>query len=190
MFASPFGYAPPPMGGITDWLSDVLHGSSSDGDDATVAGEEPNISGGEEFDGIALKITSQPPVVTLPGAAENYTENAPATILDATATVTDPDSTDFSGGSLTVDFSANGTASDRLAIFSGTQNDGDFVARLDGASCPASPGQDTRTVCFDAPTHNFAVLVFHVQVNLRVGIGPHKLRYGSFNGDSRLLVVC
>ena len=40
------------------------------------------------------------------------------------------------------------------------------------------------------PQCNFAVLVFHVQVNLRVGIGPHKLRYGSFNGDSRLLVVC
>src|SRR6266571_775962 len=78
----------------------------------------------------------------------------------------------------------------KLQIFSRTQNDCDFIARLDGAPCPAGPGQDTRTVCFDAPMHNVAVLIFHVQVNLRVGIGPHKLRYGSFNGDSRLLVVC
>src|SRR2546427_3890408 len=33
----------------------------------------------------------------------------------------------------------------RLAIFSRTQNDCDFIARLDGAPCPAGPSQDTRT---------------------------------------------
>ena len=73
-------------------------------------------AGGENIDAISLKITSQPPVVTLPGAAVNYTENDPATVLDSTATVTDPDSTNFTNGTLTVDYSANGTANDLLGI--------------------------------------------------------------------------
>src|SRR5437660_5453224 len=79
---------------------------------------------------------------------------------------------------------------DWLAISCRTQNDCDFIARLDRASGPACPAQDARTVCFDAPMNEVAVLVFHVQVNLRVGIGPDELRHGSFNGNSRLLVVC
>lgn len=59
---------------------------------------------------------SSPPVITLPGGALSYTENAPATVIDTTATVTDSNSADFDTGTLTVDFTANGTANDRLAI--------------------------------------------------------------------------
>lgn len=58
----------------------------------------------------------QPPTVTLPGGAAGYTENAAPVVLDSGATVTDPDSPDFNGGTLTVSFSANGTADDRLGI--------------------------------------------------------------------------
>src|SRR5262249_50887767 len=54
--------------------------------------------------------------VTLPGGAAGYTENAAPVILDAAANVTDPDSPNFDNGTLTVSFSANGTAADRLAI--------------------------------------------------------------------------
>ena len=52
----------------------------------------------------------------MPGGSVTYTENNPATVIDATATVTDSDSTNFDGGTLTVDFAANGTSNDRLSI--------------------------------------------------------------------------
>jgi hypothetical protein len=61
-------------------------------------------------------VTNNPPVVTLPGAAVSYTENAAATVIDSTATVIDTDSLNFDTGKLTVDFTVGGTASDRLAI--------------------------------------------------------------------------
>jgi len=46
----------------------------------------------------------------------NYPENDPATVIAGGATVTDPDSADFDTGTLTVGFTANGTAADQLAI--------------------------------------------------------------------------
>ncbi|MFO0701137.1 MAG: tandem-95 repeat protein, partial [Nitrospira sp.] len=84
-------------------------------------------AGGEEFDAIALvNSTSQAPVMALPGSAVTYTENAAPTVIDATATVTDADSANFSGGVLVVDFSANGTTDDRLAI----QNQGTGAGQI------------------------------------------------------------
>src|SRR5207253_1693101 len=62
------------------------------------------------------ELTNIPPTLTLPGSAVNYTENNPATVIDGSATVSDSDSTDFAGGTLTVGFTANGAAEDRLAI--------------------------------------------------------------------------
>ena len=56
------------------------------------------------------------PTVSLPGGVVNYTENDPPTVIDVTATVSDPDSANFDGGTLTVDFTASGTANDRLSI--------------------------------------------------------------------------
>ena len=56
------------------------------------------------------------PTISLPGGAVNYAENDPATVIDAAATAADADSTDFDTGTLTIDFTANGTADDRLAI--------------------------------------------------------------------------
>jgi len=59
------------------------------------------------------------PTLTTPGSAINYAENDPATVLDPSATVTDVDSADFNGGTLTVSFSAGGTANDELSIVEG-----------------------------------------------------------------------
>jgi Ca2+-binding RTX toxin-like protein len=60
---------------------------------------------------------SSPPVVTLPGAGTiSYSENAENLILDINAIVTDSDSPNFINGSLTVRFTAGGTADDRLGI--------------------------------------------------------------------------
>src|SRR5262249_16993646 len=55
------------------------------------------------------------PVVTAAPTAP-FTEKGPPTALDAAATVTDADSANFNGGSLTVDYAANGTADDLLSI--------------------------------------------------------------------------
>jgi Domain of unknown function (DUF4347) len=56
------------------------------------------------------------PVIALPGATIAYLENAAATVIDPTATVSDLDSANFNTGKLTVRFSANGTSDDRLSI--------------------------------------------------------------------------
>ncbi|MBX3680413.1 MAG: DUF4347 domain-containing protein, partial [Rhodocyclaceae bacterium] len=76
---------------------------------------------------IAVTVTNaadQPPVIGLPSGAVNYTENAAPVILDAAATASDPDSANFAGGTLTVDFTANGSASDRLTISGQTAGTG------------------------------------------------------------------
>jgi hypothetical protein len=45
-----------------------------------------------------------------------YTENDPATLLTATATVADVDSANFDGGTLTVDLQSGGESADRLEV--------------------------------------------------------------------------
>ncbi len=65
---------------------------------------------------IKAAVANTAPTITLPATALSYTENGPAAIIDATATASDSDSPDFDTGTLTIDFSANGTASDRLAV--------------------------------------------------------------------------
>ncbi|HBH53145.1 MAG TPA: hypothetical protein DDY91_14750 [Planctomycetaceae bacterium] len=57
-----------------------------------------------------------PSSITLPTTALTYLENAVALQLNATATVTDPDTANFGGGSLRVSFQAGGQVDDRLAI--------------------------------------------------------------------------
>ena len=54
------------------------------------------------------------PTLTISGATSLQEGGAP-TVIDAAATVSDPDSADFDNGRLTIDFTG-GTASDRLAI--------------------------------------------------------------------------
>jgi hypothetical protein len=60
---------------------------------------------------------NDPPVIALPGPDAVYAVASPSVILDATATVTDPDSPDFGGGTLTVDITANGSTFDRLSVY-------------------------------------------------------------------------
>jgi hypothetical protein len=56
------------------------------------------------------------PTISLPGGPLDFSEGDGPSVIDAAATVSDPDSPDFDGGTLTVEFTANGTANDRLAI--------------------------------------------------------------------------
>ncbi|MFC7503971.1 beta strand repeat-containing protein [Nocardioides sp. GCM10030258] len=62
------------------------------------------------------RVNDAPAVSVFEAAALAYTENAAATPITATMTVTDVDSADLATGTLTVDFSAGGLAEDRLAI--------------------------------------------------------------------------
>ena len=65
---------------------------------------------------ITVNPINDPPTISLPGGPVNYSEGDPATLIDAAATVGDPDSADFAGGSLTITLTANATVDDRLAI--------------------------------------------------------------------------
>ncbi|WP_233259698.1 hypothetical protein [Ramlibacter sp. WS9] len=56
------------------------------------------------------------PDIDTAAAVLGYTENGVAAVIAGATTVTDIDSTDFGGGSLTVGFTANGTAADQLAV--------------------------------------------------------------------------
>jgi len=70
------------------------------------------------FDNVQIQYTTgnTAPTISLPGGPLSYTENDSATVIDSAATASDGDATDFDTGTLTVDFTANGTANDRLAI--------------------------------------------------------------------------
>jgi hypothetical protein len=65
---------------------------------------------------VTVNAINDAPLVTLPSATADYTENALPVILDATATVADIDSVNLDGGSLTMEITNNGAAEDRLAI--------------------------------------------------------------------------
>jgi hypothetical protein len=56
------------------------------------------------------------PQIVLSAAADSYTEGHPPIPIDTTASVSDPDSANFDMGVLTVSFSVNGTAPDRIEI--------------------------------------------------------------------------
>ena len=61
-------------------------------------------------------INTTAPVVTLASTSQTYVEKAPPVVLDSAALVSDPDSVDFNGGSVTVDFVSPPQAEDRLAV--------------------------------------------------------------------------
>nr|WP_277876478.1 DUF4347 domain-containing protein [Trichocoleus sp. FACHB-40] len=74
--------------------------------------------GGTSTATVNLNVTpvNDAPTVTLPGAAVSYTENAAPIAIDSIATVADPDSANFGGGTLTVSYTAGGSPSDQLSI--------------------------------------------------------------------------
>ena len=65
---------------------------------------------------ISVNAVNDAPVIGGMGGTLNYTENASPTIIDSSVTVSDVDSANFNGGSLTVAFTANGTAADLLSV--------------------------------------------------------------------------
>jgi len=82
----------------------------------SVVGNDGSAVSGTATSTVSVAAVNTAPTVTLPGSAFTYTENGPAAIIDASATVADTDSANFDSGSLTVSWSVGGQASDRLAI--------------------------------------------------------------------------
>ncbi len=67
--------------------------------------------------GWTLNMTfNQDPTLSINTTSLSYTENQSAASITSTATVSDSDSTDFNGGSLTTSFTANGATEDRLTL--------------------------------------------------------------------------
>ena len=98
--------------------------TSTPGNDATYAtlpasGGTGRISGTDAHT-VTLNTTitavNDAPVLGAMGGTAAYTENDPAMLVDGSVSLADVDSPDFSGGSLTVAFTANGTAADQLGI--------------------------------------------------------------------------
>lgn len=65
---------------------------------------------------VNVECNNQPPTILLPGAALSYSENGIRQTIDPGATCNDADSSDFGTGSLTVQFTANGSVEDELGI--------------------------------------------------------------------------
>ncbi len=81
----------------------------SDGDGGTSAVVQQSIN----YFGVVA------PVLTLPNDPNTYIENGSVVIVDAGATVTDIDSPDLDGGTLTVSISTNSSAADIVSILPG-----------------------------------------------------------------------
>jgi CSLREA domain-containing protein len=75
---------------------------------------------------LAVADFNDPPVLTPSGAGVAYVENQPAVILDSGILVTDVDSANFAGGTLTASLVAMGSSSDILGI----RNDGSGVGQI------------------------------------------------------------
>jgi VCBS repeat-containing protein len=98
--------------------------------------------------GVAIIPVNDPPTLDLngggagTGAVLDYTENNPATAIAPAATVEDPDSFDFNGGSLTIAFTANGAAEDQLSILtdSAVAVSGDGVVSVGSVAIGSASG--------------------------------------------------
>ena len=82
--------------------------------------------GGTDTDEKTITTGNVAPVQTLPGGPTAYTENGAAVAIDAGATVTDADSADFAGGTLTVSIPQGNDTTDLLAI----RNDGTAAGQI------------------------------------------------------------
>ncbi|MBO0351923.1 lamin tail domain-containing protein, partial [Phormidium pseudopriestleyi FRX01] len=74
---------------------------------------------------------NQAPEITVPSGNLNYTENDGFAILDTNATATDPDLTNFNGGTLTINFTSGATTDDILMIRNQGSSAGQIAAGID-----------------------------------------------------------
>jgi hypothetical protein len=90
-------------------------GGTWDVSQASSRGGAKAFSAAMETAGLTVNPVNNAPVITLAGSV-GYTLNSPAILLASTATVKDPDSTNFAGGWLKVEITQGADASDRLSL--------------------------------------------------------------------------
>ena len=75
-------------------------------------------SGGSDSQDIGVTVTNvnEAPVISLPSGAQTFTEGGSPVLFDASATITDVDSTHFDTGTLTASIPLNASVHDRMTI--------------------------------------------------------------------------
>lgn len=98
-------------------------------------------SAGSDFTGVATIIDNKPPVID--GLDDlTFTEGQTAQFIDSAVTVTDPDTSNYNGGKLTVSFGSTGTTSDQLAILN--QGTGNGQIGVSGSSITYHPASSSN----------------------------------------------
>ncbi len=132
-----------------------------------------------EFAASRTVVASVAPIVTLPGAAVTYVENAVPLLIDGGATVADIDSADFDTGSLTIDLSVNASADDRLGI----RHEGTGAGQIGVAGSSISHG-GTVIGSFTGGTSGSAPLVITLNANASAAATQQLLRNVTYSNTS------
>ena len=127
---------------------------------------------GTENDGVEISEASNvtisvsnvnvaPVIANLDGSSITFTENDAATVLDSssTTTVSDGDSTDFEGGTLTVTLS-NGTANDSLGVSSSSA----FAFEDNGSNYNLAYDADSSGGSYETVIGTFNWLMAHLHL--------------------------
>lgn len=146
---------------------------------------------------VTVTALNDPPAITLPAGSLGYTRNAPPILLAATATLTDPDSADFNGGTLTVKLNSVNTAN-RLGI-GGSFTATNGVVWLNGTTRIGTLTRGTVTepeklvIKFDRPAATKAVVQQLIRsINFKTQGGSAGARTVSFqisDGDGGTSVL-
>ncbi|GAG06978.1 unnamed protein product, partial [marine sediment metagenome] len=143
-------------------------------------------------------VNDAPVIGSVDGGSLTFTEGDAATVIDADGTVTDVDSADLDTGTLTIEFTANGTANDRLAVQNvgtgageigvsgsdvtyegttigtwagGTDGSTPLVITLNGNSTPTSAQALLRNITYENVSENPSTSARTVQYTLTDGDG-------------------
>src|SRR5580704_4615267 len=79
--------------------------------------------------------------------------------------------------------------SDRRSALGGNERDSNVISGLDRISRPAIPAKNARTLRFDRPTFDVAFVIFRVEINLAMRIGPYEFGHTAGDGNGMLIVV-
>ncbi len=74
-------------------------------------------------------------------------------------------------------------ASTRGTVFGEITVHDDLVAKFDVTALEAAPRERTRPPALAAPVHHIAGGVLHVDVKVRMGVGPFNFGEGAFEPD-------
>lgn len=111
----------------------------------------------ETFDVVVTAPVLNAPVVTLSGGVNTFTEDGAAAVVDALLTVTDADSTNLTGATITITNLLDGAAESLAPSVGGTPITGSFlngVLTLSGTATVAEYQQVLRTIAYSNSSQN------------------------------------